>query len=271
MAITKVERARRARIRAGKAKASDIYTSQRWSKLYRESKKFARERGISSPYGSRKEFIQAYLSAKQSGEARTAEYLRKGIRQSVPDRHSMQFFDYQYQKVQRYAQEKGLDFPWRSKREFISDYRATKMDGAKRPLEEMRYFLRYKTSYKVAVAEYRKVKLAREEWQKRKEEHELRLAKFKTRQEEVEDVEERMESGEVFDQDYLEDLPSDPGEFDEEEPMDFTLKELKEMSVKEFAEAHKDMLRDEYHKKRDEGMSSKQAKEYVSAQWFGSP
>ncbi len=139
MAITKVERARRARIKAGKAKASDIYTSKHWSRMYREAKKFAKQRGITNPYGSRQQYIEAYISAKQSGEANIAASIRRGIRQTVPDRHSISFFDYQYQKMQRYARDQGLDFPWRSKREFISDYRSTKMSSVDRPLDEMRY------------------------------------------------------------------------------------------------------------------------------------
>lgn len=275
MKITKVERARRARIKAGKAKASDIYTSKHWSRMYREAKKFAKQRGITNPYGSRQQYIDAYISAKQSGEANIVASIRRGIRQTVPDRHSISFFDYQYQKMQRYARDRGMDFPWRSKREFISDYRSTKMSGVDRPLDEMRYFLKYKTSYRVALAEYRMAKKAREEWRKRKEEHEIRVAEYQARIKEKEDVKERLDAGEVFDMDYLEDLLSktseEPGAFEEEEPFEYSFKELKEMSTKEFAESNKEMLREQYHQLRGEGMTSKEAKNYVSAQWFGSP
>lgn len=272
MKLTKVEKARRARIKAGKARASDIYSSKRWSSMYRDAKKFARLRGIENPYGSRKEYIEAYLSAKEAGEARVADALRRGIKQGVPDRHSIQFFDYQYQKMMKYAEEKGLKFPWRSKREFISDYRATKMaNSSSRPLDEMRYFMKYKTSYKVALAEYRTITQARADWQKRKQAYDESLSAWKAKEEEVKDVQERMDAGEIFDQDYLESLPAEPEEFDEKEPENFSFRDLKKMSTKEFAEANKDLLREAYHKAKADGMNSKDAKAYVSTTWFGSP
>jgi hypothetical protein len=91
------------------------------------------------------------------------------------------------------------------------------------------------------------------------------------RKEEVEEAKDRMDAGEILDQDYLEDLPEDPGEFDEPEPEEFSFRDLQEMDVREFAEKNKDLLRDEYHAQRQAGKSSKESKKYVSTQWFGSP
>lgn len=274
--LTKVEKARRARIKAGKAKPSDVHTSKWWSRRYRDAKKYASSKGIAFPFQDRMGYINAYLSAKQGQEASAAAMIRKEIRTSVPDSHSIQFFDYQYQKMRRYAESKGLDFPYRSRREFISDYRAIKMSGSKRPLDEMRYFLKYKTSYKVARAEYTMAKQARAEWKARKEEHEKKRAKFELWKSEVKDVQDRLDYGERVDQDEIDDLydrkpEEEPEEFDEEEPEVYTFKDLQNIDVREFAERNKDLLREAYHAQREAGKSSKEAKKYVSAAWFGSP
>lgn len=278
--MTKLEKARRARIKAGKAKASDIHTSKWWSKRYLEAKRYARSKGIELSYKSRKEFTEAYLSAQRARKTQIEEFEARGYKEYTVDRHSIQFFDYQYDKLRQYAEMKGLtaefsrQFRGETKadrvREFISVYRSMVNDGYDRPLDGMRYFLKYKTSYKTALAMYRKSKKAREEWEQRKEEHQRKLAEFRLRQEEVEDVEERMEAGEVIDQDYLDDLPEDPGEFEEVAPEVLRLEDLKNMTTAEFAEKYKEFLSAEYHKKRGEVATSEQAKEYVSAQWFGS-
>ena len=134
----------------------------------------------------------------------------------------------------------------------------------------MRYFLKYKTSYKVARAEYTMAKQARAEWKARKAEHEKKKAAFKMKEPQVLEAKERMAAGEVLDQDYLESLPEDPGEFEEEEPEVYTFKDLQNMDVREFAERNKDLLREAYHAQREAGKRSKEAKKYVSTMWFGS-
>lgn len=258
--ITKVELARRARLKSGTAKIGDEHTSAWWSKRYREIKKYATRKGISLPYGSRKDFIVDYVSARQAGETRVFESLKKNIRKTVPDVHSVSFFGSQYEKMRRYAESKGLDFPWKSRREFISDYRATKASGAKRPLDEMRYFLKHKTAYKVARSEYRK---AREFWQERKKKYDDYMA----RAEEIDEAMESLEAGEVLDQDYIDSLPAkveDPGQMPK-----FT--DFQDMTTTEFAERYSDELREAYHAQREAGMTSKQAKAWVSTNWFASP
>lgn len=274
--LTKVEKARRARIKAGKAKPSDVHTSTWWSRRYREAKKYAASKGIAFPFQDRRGYINAYLSVEQGQKASAAAMIRKEIRTSVPDSHSIQFFDYQYQRMQRYAKEKGVAFPYRSRREFISDYRAIKMSGSKRPLDEMRYFLKYKTSYRVARAEYKMAKEQRQEWLARKAKHEENLAKFRIWKGEEQDIQDRLDYGERVDQDEIDDLYSrkpeeEPEEFDEEEPEEYTFRELQNMDVREFAERNKDLLRQAYHEQREAGKSSKEAKQYISTNWFGSP
>ena len=270
--MTKLERARRSRIKAGKAKASDIYTYQHWSKMYRSVKNYAKKKGIDNPYRSRKEFIDYYLNARQANERSAAEEVRKKVRQSVPDRHSPQFFSMKYQEIKRYAEKNGLPFKFKSVRAFISEYRARKEGGSKRPLDEIKYFMKHKTSYKVSKAEYAMSKMAVEEWRKRKEQHEIRLAEFKMRQEEKRDVEERLEAGEVFDQEYLDEIldVSDPGKFDEPEPpAPLSLKQFQDMTTKEVAEMYKEQIKATYHAARERGMSSYDAKAEVSMVYFG--
>ena len=283
--MTKLEKARRARIKAGKAKASDIHTSKWWSKRYLEAKRYARSKGIELSYKSRKEFTDAYLSAQRARATQIEEYESRGYKSYNVDRHSVQFFDYQYEKLKKYAEEKGLTSEFKAQfsgdsrsarvRNFMSVYRSMVNDGSERPLDDMRYFLKYKTSYRTALFMYRQAKSAREEWEAKKERSEIAKALYKQRQEEIEDVEERIEAGEVIDQDYLDEISdiktAASEDFDEPEPERILLRDMQNMTTKEFATKYKDMLRAAYDAKREEGASSKEAKEYVSAQWFGSP
>ena len=283
--MTKLEKARRARIKAGKAKSSDIHTSKWWSKRYLEAKRYARSKGIELSYKSRKEFTEAYLSAQRARKTQIEEFEARGYKEYTVDRHSIQFFDYQYDKLRQYAERKGLtaefsrQFRGETKadrvREFISVYRSMVNDGYDRPLDDMRYFLKYKTSYKTALSMYRMAKSAREEWQAKKEKNEIAKAIYKQREREIEDVKERIEAGEVIEQDYLDEISdietAASKDFDEPEPERVLLKDMQSMTTKEFADKYKDMLRDAYNAKRAEGATSKEAKEYVSAQWFGSP
>lgn len=50
----------------------------------------------------------------------------------------------------------------------------------------------------------------------------------------------------------------------------YTLKELKEMTTTDFAEAMKDEINDFYKEYRKKGLSSKELKDFISAYWFGS-
>lgn len=283
--MTKLERARRARIKKGKAKPSDIHTSKWWSRKYLEARRYSRAKGVELSYKSRKEFTDAYLSAQRARATQIEEYESRGYKSYNVDRHSVQFFDYQYEKLKKYAEDKGLSSEFMAQfsgsnrsarvREFMSVYRSMVNDGSKRPLDDMRYFLKYKTSYKTALAMYRKAKSARDEWQAKKEKSEIAKALYKQRKEEIEDVKERVEAGEVIDQDYLDEISdievAASEDFDEPEPERILLKDMQNMTTAEFAEKYKDMLRESYHSIRAEGASSKEAKKYVSAQWFGSP
>lgn len=265
--MTKVEKARRARIKAGQAWASDVHTSRWWSKKFREYKKYAASRGITQGvYATREEYINAYLVATERTDTkyrRAETVLLSDVRKDAAGTggHTVAFFDAQYEKMRRYADSIGVEFPWRSRREFISDYRATKASGSERPLDEMRYFLKYSTGYKTALAEYRMSRQYREDWKRRRAEYNERLAKFNA-------VQDRKAAGEVVpDEEDVE----EPEEVDEEEPRAYTFRELQKMTTQEFAEANKDMLRDAYHELKRGGKSSKDAKKWISTYWFGSP
>lgn len=267
MAITKVERARRARIKAGKALTSDIHTSKWWSKRYREAKKRAKKLGISSPWKSRKEYIASYVNFSKP------QPVPQEGGPTVTIRRSSQFFDIQYKRMQDYARQRGLTFPYKNKSEFISNYMNYAEANIKRPLDRMRYFLRHKTAYNVALNEYKKIKEAKEDWERRKEEHEAKVEEYLSNKKYHEDIRERMDSGEIIDPDELEAIGEpmkDPGKFEEEEPEDYSFRELQDMTVQEFAEENKDLLSRAYHERRAEGKNSYEAKDWVSAEWFGS-
>lgn len=128
--------------------------------------------------------------------------------------HSDSFWLKRYNDVKAFTQKKGITFPFKSVREFISDYRAIKADGVKNVMKEIKYSLQYQTSYKTALAEKRALKEANVQ------------------------------------------APS--------------FKELKTISTQEFAEKYKDELITNYHSLKAQGMSSVNAREFISNYWFGS-
>lgn len=74
------------------------------------------------------------------------------------DSHSAAFWDRKYKDLRRYARERGIEFPFTSQREFISDWMAISQESDNKSgeiLKEMKYGLQYATKYKVALAERR--------------------------------------------------------------------------------------------------------------------
>lgn len=71
------------------------------------------------------------------------------------DSHSALFWDRKYKELRRYASEKGIEFPFASQREFISDWTAISQEseGSGEVMKEMKYGLQYATRYKTARAE----------------------------------------------------------------------------------------------------------------------
>lgn len=69
--------------------------------------------------------------------------------------HSQEFYDKKFREIKQYAEDKGIEFPFKSKREFISTWNALKEDGVKQIDRSIKYSLQYSTDYKTALAEYR--------------------------------------------------------------------------------------------------------------------
>lgn len=69
--------------------------------------------------------------------------------------HSQEFYNKKFNEIKQYAQDKGVDFPFKSVREFESTWNALKEDGVKQIDRSIKYNLQYNTDYKTALAEYR--------------------------------------------------------------------------------------------------------------------
>lgn len=72
--------------------------------------------------------------------------------------HSQEFYIKKFQETKLYAERKGLDFPFRSVREFESTWNALRVDGVKQIDRTIKYGLEYSTDYKTALAEYKVAK-----------------------------------------------------------------------------------------------------------------
>lgn len=69
--------------------------------------------------------------------------------------HSQEFYDKKFKEIKQFAEDKGIDFPFKSRREFISTWNALKEDGIKQIDRTIKYSLQYNTDYKTALAEYK--------------------------------------------------------------------------------------------------------------------
>lgn len=74
--------------------------------------------------------------------------------------HSRYFWNKKYKEIKQYARDQGVAFPYKSKREFISDWESLRRDGIKDVDREMKYSLKYQTSFKTALAEKRALNTA---------------------------------------------------------------------------------------------------------------
>ncbi len=162
------------------------------------------------------------------------------------DSHSVKFWNNKFRELKRYAREKGIDFPFGSKREFISDWTALSQelsDGKGEVMREMKYGLQYATKYKVARAE--------------------RQALREINQARINDIESDFERG-IINADTRRDMLR---EIRQNTP---TFNELKSMTTREFAESHKDEIMARYNQLRKSGMEPGQAGDVISSEWFGS-
>ena len=194
-----------------------------------------------------------------SYEIKRKARLREGAGVALAsDVHSYAFWKKKYGEFLRYIKKKGLENPFRGGRdEFISNYLAVQEDlkadptvKKVRPMNVLKYGAEFSTEFKTALAELKFSRDLRRTMETRLEEISF--------QEESEDLSE----DEISEKTLLEKALKEKGP---------TLKELKTMTTREFAEKNAKYLRDYYHKLRNDGMSSRQARDYISNELFGSP
>ena len=75
-------------------------------------------------------------------------------------KHTDKYYQERYKKIKIYAKQKGIKNPYRSWRDFKSDYLEVLSTGEKKVMNTIKYNLQYNTSYKTALAAYQ---AAREE------------------------------------------------------------------------------------------------------------
>lgn len=78
-------------------------------------------------------------------------------------KHSDEFYKNKYQKLKEYARSKNIRNPYRSWRDFKSDYLEVLSTGDKKVMRTMKYNLEYNTDYKTALRAYQAAKEAGED------------------------------------------------------------------------------------------------------------
>lgn len=74
--------------------------------------------------------------------------------------HSNAFYKKKYVELKQFAKSKGIKAPWRSIREFKSEWAAHQADGVHDITSKMKYDMQYDTGYKTALAELKAAKSA---------------------------------------------------------------------------------------------------------------
>lgn len=73
-------------------------------------------------------------------------------------KHSDEFYKNKYQQLKDYARSRGIRDPYRSWRDFKSDYLEVASTGDKKVMKTMKYNLEYNTDYKTALKAYQTLK-----------------------------------------------------------------------------------------------------------------
>ena len=203
--------------------------------------------------------VKKYHDLLAAGESESEAIRKSGF--SPKDIRSRKFWKEKYAKIRRWAAQQGLDPDERvgSMDRFISLYTAFVAEAEKNKKEnphimrDIQYVLRYKAGYETVLAERQ---FLRSLEQKEMEEYRVAMAEYNLK---------------------LQDYQAE-GEADLEEPempqkpkKHLSVAELKEMTTSEFAEMYAKELRDMYYRAKQDGMTVKQAKNYISAELFGSP
>ena len=73
-------------------------------------------------------------------------------------KHSIDFFEAKYRDIIDYTREKGIENPYHSLNQFISDYEDLRKKGSKNVMKDIKYFTQHEVSYNTAKAMFEKVK-----------------------------------------------------------------------------------------------------------------
>jgi hypothetical protein len=201
---------------------------------------------------------KAEISAESARKEKLKEFKEGKIAKNqlrFSDQHSYHFWKKKYAEITRWMKKNGIENPYKSRREFISDYNAiaeeNRISGEtrSRPMDEIKYSLRYKTDYKTALGE---LKFARE--------HRKNISS------KIEEIRMGRESSGVY-----EETEEEMALKEQLKETKLSLKSFKEMSTRDFAEKFKDVIKDRYNDLRKQNKSSKQAAEIISNEMFGSP
>ena len=168
--------------------------------------------------------------------------------------HTAEFWQRKWNELKSYAKSRGVNVKnaIRSKREFISDWMALSMDpGVKDIMREIKYGLEYDTPYKTARQMRKKVL----EYRRQAKEERSRI------QSEMRQYE---DAGEEIPEELVQELRI-------QEPEDLKVRDLQKMTTKEFAEKYADQIPADYRRQRDAGLTSREAGDWISNEWFGSP
>ena len=196
--------------------------------------------------------IESYDAAirKAKAENNQAQVKMLEAQRNIDVAHTAAFWQTKWNEVKRYAASRDIKNPIKSKNEFISIWMTISQEGETNDImREIKYGLEYDTAYRVARAMRQKVR------------------EFRNRA--IEAEKRRRAEVQAYEDQGL-DVPDDL--MDEVEiPEDLRVRDLQNMSTTEFAKKYKDQIRADYYQMKDQGMKSKDAADWISNTWFGSP
>ena len=196
--------------------------------------------------------IEAYDAQirRAQREGNQAQLKMLEAQRNIDVAHTAAFWQTKWNEVKRYAASHDIKNPIKSKNEFISIWMTISQEGeTDEIMSEIKYGLRYDTSRKTAKA-------------MRDKAHELREAAREAEAERRAQIRAFEDQGQEVPQALAQEVAI---------PKELRLRDYQNMTTTEFAKKYKDVIKEYYHNLRDEGMKSKDAKELISNEWFGSP
>lgn len=196
--------------------------------------------------------IEAYDAQirKAQREGNQAQLKMLEAQRNIDVAHTAAFWQTKWNEVKRYAASHDIKNPIKSKNEFISIWMTISQEGETDDImREIKYGLRYDTSYKTAKAMRQKAR-------------ELRQASLEAEAERQAEIRAFEDQGLEVPQELTQEIAI---------PKELRLRDYQNMTTTEFAKKYRDVLKEYYHKLKDDGMRSKDAKALISNEWFGSP